>query len=175
MNAGGNSTACTVRMMPADDWQTIRGVRLRALKEAPTAFGSGYEDQSKLTDAQWIEWVRQLTDAKRPAAWLGFVDDEPVGMAVCASDRELVDRGWLVSVWVAPTARQRGVGRTLITHVIEWARHVPYQALHLHVTEGNTPATRLYRRMGFEMTGDTMPHPRIDNLLEHEMRLVIRS
>lgn len=161
--------------MKAGQWQTIRSVRLRALSDAPTAFGSSYEVQSRDSDEQWMERVGQLTDPERAGTWLAWLRDEPVGLVVGVLDAEVAGRAWLVSMWVAPNARRIGVGQQLIRSVIDWGATQQLQCIHLHVTEGNEPAQGLYERIGFRMTGDTMPHPRIQGLSEHEMRYVFAT
>lgn len=158
--------------MAADDWQTIRSVRLRALSDAPSAFGSSYEQQSRESDEQWIERVQQLTDPQHAGTWLAWLHDEPAGMVVGVRDNKVIDRAWLVSMWVAPNVRRLGVGQQLIQSAIDWGSEQQIQALHLHVTDGNEPAKGLYQRVGFSMTGETMPHPRLEDLVEHEMKYV---
>ena len=52
----------------------------------------------------------------------------------------------LISMWVAPSARGRGVGRALVGRVIAAAAGRP---LWLRVLDGNETAIRLYQRCGF--------------------------
>jgi ribosomal protein S18 acetylase RimI-like enzyme len=66
----------------------------------------------------------------------------------------------LISMWVSPAARGRGVGDRLVRAVEEWARQAGAGLLRLAVTEGNDSAITLYRRCGFADTGelgDLMP------------------
>ena len=60
----------------------------------------------------------------------------------------------LFSLWVAPEARGRGVGETLIAECLGWAAaHRPRAAMRLAVVETNAPARRLYERCGFGVIG----------------------
>jgi ribosomal protein S18 acetylase RimI-like enzyme len=62
------------------------------------------------------------------------------------------DRGGtveLISMWVAPFARGRGVGDALVGAVIRWAEDCGARRVALRVAEGNDHATALYRRHGF--------------------------
>jgi ribosomal protein S18 acetylase RimI-like enzyme len=66
----------------------------------------------------------------------------------------------LISMWVSPTARGRGVGDRLIQEVENWSRQGQAKVLRLSVMRGNKAAERLYRRCGFVGTGvlgDVMP------------------
>ena len=166
-------TGPVIRQMNAADWAIIRPLRLRALSDSPSAFGSSFAEQSKESDAQWIERIEQLTDPRRAGMWLAFLGEDAVGMVAGVKDEKDPRRAWLISMWVAPDARRHGLGQALIHHVIDWADQSGMDAMHLHVTDGNDPARRLYERLGFQTTGETMPHPRIPNLIEHEMRRVL--
>jgi L-amino acid N-acyltransferase YncA len=61
------------------------------------------------------------------------------------------------SFMVAPDARERGVGRALGEHVLDWARGQGYRSMQFNaVVETNTAALRLWRSLGFEVVG-TVP------------------
>ena len=40
----------TVRVVDGDDWRTWREIRLRALRDSPSAFGSTYAREEALTE-----------------------------------------------------------------------------------------------------------------------------
>jgi GNAT superfamily N-acetyltransferase len=66
----------------------------------------------------------------------------------------------LVSMWIAPAGRGRGVGDALMAAVEAWARGTGASVLKLAVADGNKPAHKLYLRNGFTDTdepGDLMP------------------
>lgn len=60
--------------------------------------------------------------------------------------------GYIKRVVVHPDFRSRGLARQLLQHVIAYARNeLHLAALDLHVWEGNQPAVRLYRSLGFSL------------------------
>ena len=65
----------------------------------------------------------------------------------------------LVSMYVRPRARGRGVGEALVATVIDWASNRNAACVHLWVTETNAPARALYERCGFALTGERQPVP----------------
>jgi ribosomal protein S18 acetylase RimI-like enzyme len=55
---------------------------------------------------------------------------------------------------VAAAHRGRGIGRALIEDSLRWASGAGYLAMQFNaVAESNTPAVRLYERVGFAIVG----------------------
>ncbi|MGA8923069.1 MAG: GNAT family N-acetyltransferase [Candidatus Dormiibacterota bacterium] len=151
--------------MSPEDWEVFRAVRLAALKDAPYAFGSKYE-REMLADED--NWRRRLAVRNQLVA---EVDGNVVGTAGGIAS----DDGYaaLISMWVAPGARGKGVGEMLVHAVLDWARDEAYPAVHLWVADGNGSAERLYRRCGFVRTGATQPIFPEEPRMEFEMEVVL--
>jgi ribosomal protein S18 acetylase RimI-like enzyme len=153
-----------VREITADDWELMRDVRLAALAEAPSAFGSTYAREADFTEERWRGRIseRSVTffahEERADAAPAGLV-----GVYVEDGDAELV------SMWVRPSARGLGVGAALVEAAAVWAKTRDFGALFLWVTESNAPAVRLYERLGFTPTGERQPLPSNPALAEIRM------
>ena len=153
-----------VRAVIPDDWQTLRDVRLAALREAPYAFGSTYAREAPFTEEQWRGRIND-----RSVTYFAYLPDnpEPAGLAGVYVEDDVAD---VVSMWVRPSARGRGAGEALIEATAEWAKARDHACLQLWVTESNTPARKLYDRCGFELTGERQPLPSDPTLPEVRMR-----
>ena len=82
---------------------------------------------------------------------------KPAGLAGgYVADPDTVE---LVSMYVRPEARGRGVGEALVAAVARWAEAKGAKSLHLWVTEINAPARLLYQRCGFSPTPERQPLP----------------
>src|SRR3970282_2118821 len=57
--------------------------------------------------------------------------------------------GFIFDVWVAPDHRGTGIGKSLVTWAIDWARGRGYRKIKLEVAESNPRARRLYEEIGF--------------------------
>lgn len=57
------------------------------------------------------------------------------------------------NIAVHPDYRRNGVGRAMLTHIIEAARRVGAQNVTLEVRKSNEAAQALYRSLGFEVCG----------------------
>lgn len=76
--------------------------------------------------------------------------------AVAASLISLWDDEPLVAfVMVAPAHQGRGLGRFVLERSMGALAAQGYRRLSLYVTDGNTPAQRLYARLGFTVADDT--------------------
>ena len=159
---GGMVLVCEVG---ADEWEVLRDVRLAALREAPYAFGSTYAREAPFTREQWlgrlarpgrVTFFARLPDAEEPAGLGGAMEED--------------DTAEVVSMWVRPGARGRGVGAALVGAAADWAKARDHETLYLWVTETNTPARVLYERCGFTPTGEHQPLPSDPSLSEIQMR-----
>ena len=74
-------------------------------------------------------------------------DATAVGLAM--GRRRPPDDCMIFSVWVAGSARGRGVGRALMAAVADWARSWGAGRLVLWVYRSNGDAIAFYRRLGF--------------------------
>jgi GNAT superfamily N-acetyltransferase len=151
-----------IRQVELADWRDLREIRLAALLDAPTAFGSTYEQSVTRTDAQW-----QQRAAAGPM-FIAYLDGKAVGLSGGFAEDGVFD---LVAMWVDPAARGKGVAERLVAVVRDWARGRGAKELHLWVTHGNTSAQRLYERLGFAYTGDRQPLPSDPSLVEVRMAL----
>lgn len=150
----------------------LREVRLAALTESPGAFASTYDREAAFDSAEW-ERRAVAASAGRSAATF-FARDEAgkvVGLVGVFENRVDQTTAELVSMWVSPTGRGRGVGNALVERAIHWAREAGYARIELWVTRGNDAAERLYRRAGFAKTGATKPLPSDPCKNELRMRL----
>ena len=132
-------TGVTVRLADPDDWAHWRELRQRSLTEDPDAFSSSTAMWTGANDTE-ERWRARISDGP---CFLAYDEKQPVGMV---AGRVVDGRAELISMWVAPEARRRGIGHALIKCVVEWAAGLP---LSLRVMDGNVPAVTAYERGGF--------------------------
>jgi ribosomal protein S18 acetylase RimI-like enzyme len=147
----------TLKPITPESVASFRAARLAALRDAPRAFGSTYATESLLPDAEWDRRVAQW-QGERSICYLAWDGDDACGIAAGFLDDDDATMAHLVSMWVAPTHRCRGVGRLLVNGIMDWARSVNAVTLRLTVTSCNDEAIRFYERMGFRKTGRTEPY-----------------
>jgi GNAT superfamily N-acetyltransferase len=147
------------------DWRALRDIRLEALRDAPTAFATTYEEEAARGEEHWHRRIA------RGGTFLAYVPEvsatEPAGL----TGGYLIEPGTveLISMYVRSRARGRGVGEALVAAVIGWAGARNAASVQLWVTETNSPARALYERCGFALTGERQPLPSDPGIAEVAM------
>lgn len=119
---------------------------------------------------EWARRAEQHAAGEQRIYFIAEDDDRWVGMA--AGFLEETSEGGsveLLSMWVDPTCRGRGLGRQLVEQVMAWARARGAEQVGLWVTDSNIPAIALYCRCGFTSTGERQPLPSNPALMEERM------
>ena len=139
----------------AEDWAQVREIRLLALAEAPQAFASRLADERDRPESVW----RDRVSSPDASTFLALDDREAVGLVTVFRRPEDHARASLVSMWVMPSLRCRGIGTALTQAVLDWADQRGVQIVNLWVTETNDAAHRMYERCGFVESGERQPLP----------------
>ena len=108
-------------------------------------------------------WRARLGDV--PLNLLLSLDGATAGMVSATTPAEY---GWveIISLWVAPPYRGRGVGDAALRAVVTWAAdRYPDNRVALSVRTGNEPAIRLYERHGFADAGPSPDDPATERLM----------
>ncbi|HVL85620.1 MAG TPA: GNAT family N-acetyltransferase [Pseudonocardia sp.] len=140
-----------VRRLGSDEWALLRDLRLAALRDAPHAFASTHAREAGDTEDAWRE---------RAGAHAWFVAEaggEAVGLVAGAARDGAAAH--VLSMWVHPRHRGRGIGAALVAAVCDWAAARAATQVTLWVADGNDAATRCYARAGFVPTGRRQPLP----------------
>jgi len=154
-----------VDVLAADDWQTLRRVRLRALEESPDAYLSTYDLEVKWSESEWrrsfVEalWVRVVTEGRI------------VGLAhaIRVAGRP-VDERHLECVWVDPDHRGAGVLRAVVEFLIKTEPDV--REWRVWIIDGNSRARGSYEHLGFELTGERQLLPDESGRYERRLKLL---
>ena len=164
-----------IRPLLAEEWPAYRAIRLRALADAPDAFGSTHGAEQALAPETWATRLARATGSGIDHPLAAEQGGALVGLAwakVDAADPAIVN---LFQMWVAPEARGQGVAGALLDEAIRWAHARGARALQLGVNCANLPAVRLYERAGFLETGLREPMRPGSALIEQRMRLVLAA
>jgi GNAT superfamily N-acetyltransferase len=144
-----------IRVATRDEWEPVRELRLRALADAPDAFGSTLDRERRLGEAGWIDWIEGWEGATN-VMFVAVREDRWIGMAVGSRAGDEPD-AHLYGMWVEPSRRSSGIGASLVEQVLGWARAWDARSVILGVTETNAAAAAFYEHLGFADTGERDP------------------
>jgi ribosomal protein S18 acetylase RimI-like enzyme len=161
-----------IEQITTQNVEGFKKVRLRALQEAPYAFGSTYVKEAQFSESEWIRRAERW-HGERGIGFLAMDDGLGCGIAGSFLDANDATRAQLISMWTAPTHRRQGIGEQLVNRVLGWAKSREARVLELMVTSHNEGAIRFYERLGFARTGRVEPYPNDPAVVEYEMARLI--
>lgn len=164
------SQAAVIRPIQPREGAALRDIRLRAIRDTPDAFAVSLADTLAQTAEGWTAWATRNASgdasimyvAEDAGTWIGMAG----GMRDTSGSEEVA---YLISMWVDPAHRGRGLGRRLVERVVGWAGDRGLRRIELWVTAHNTAAIALYARCGFRETGESQPLPSDVALIELKM------
>jgi GNAT superfamily N-acetyltransferase len=132
---------------------------MRALADAPYAYGSTLATEQEYDEARWQQWIAES------AIFLAG-DSGVLGAMQLHETRSR----FLYAMWVAPPARGTGTAQALVDAAAKWARSEGVNELTLYVADGNERAFRMFEKLGFTKTGVCKALRDGEPDLCHEMR-----
>ena len=138
-------------------WPLLKDVRLRALADAPEAFGTTLAEAQAYSDAEWQARARRFSELPPAVGCLAYLDNIPCGMACAYPSGENPQAAGMTSFWAAPKARGQGVADALVSFIAEWTKAQGLSVLEADVVEDNHRAIAFYKRIEFQATDHSEP------------------
>ena len=168
------NTTVSLRWLGADDAAAFQALRLAALQEVPSAFGSSYQEEKD-------EAVSLVAERLAPAPGRGivgaWVDGQLVG-TLAIRRKTSVKQGHQAVIWgvyLAAAQRGQGIAQAMLAEALAFAKQqAGLLQIHLGVTTSNTSALRLYQAAGFSIYGTEPAALFIDGQLFDEYLMVLR-
>lgn len=139
--------------------ELLRELRLRALQDAPDAFLENYDDARNQSLEHWEERAKRNAISSSSTYFFGFFDGNLLGMVGAYISGDEPDVTNLCAMWVAPEARQKGLGKTLVERALIWANEAHTEKVRLWFNSEDAGAEQFYRSCGFKDTGVTAVFP----------------
>lgn len=109
----------------------------------------------------WGVHTLDVEKLRRPGITLFAAREQGEVVGVCALKLITLTHAELKSMHVKSSSRGRGLGRFLVTHVLEFARSGGVERVSLETSpdEAFAPARRLYSSLGFKDSGPFADYP----------------
>ena len=164
-----------IRKLLPDDVQQYRAVRLRALRDEPSAFGSSLDEEA---DRPLQFFAAQLAPGSERELIGAFEGDTLVGIVGITREEgaKEMHRAFLRSMFVAPQSRGQGIGKQLLANALCAVDAMPgVRQVTLAVTAGNTAALALYEAAGFRPYGRAPEALFVQGAYHDEILMVLRT
>lgn len=143
-----------VRAVRPDEWESLKSVRLRALRDSPDAFCTTYVEAAAFGDDVWIDRAGVESESM---SFIAVDGEEFVGLAVGVMCNDgVLD---VVSVWVDPQHRGAGIAQRLMSAIEDWGTALGATVARLDVEAENERAGKFYARLGYASTGVRETYP----------------
>lgn len=166
-----SADAFVIRVLEAADAPAYLPLRLRALREHPSAFADNAEEVAALP-------LQTLAERMAPGPGHCIVgafdgDQQLCGMAGVHREplAKLAHKAWLWGVYLAPEVRGGRLARLLLEQALALAGEFGVRQVVLGVNAANAVARALYERLGFVPFGLERGFLRHDGVLHDEVHM----
>jgi RimJ/RimL family protein N-acetyltransferase len=143
----------TIRLANTADAIQFSELRMQALRDNPTFFGSSYESRENCS----IEWATKVLHPKSTdgAIFIAEYDQQLFGIASILRAPSIKTRhsATIGGVFIQPEWRHLGIIDAFVMECGKWAKIQNVIIIKLAVTTTNLPAINAYTRLGFEIYG----------------------
>lgn len=163
-----------IRRLTPSDAAIFQAFRLAALQDAPTAFGSSFQEEKDFP-ASVIEGRLALKPDRGPFG--AFQGEELVGLVALGREnmKNLAHKALVWGMYVKPEHRGKGIAKALLQEALSLARSVPeLRQVNLNVNASNASAIRLYESFGFKSFGREPGAMFINGELHDELHMFLR-
>jgi ribosomal protein S18 acetylase RimI-like enzyme len=144
----------TIVTLSPEGWESYRAIRLEALQNEPEAFASNYARMMDRPSSFWITRLEDSASDTRKLLLFAEEDGELLGLVGAYPDEQPGITN-VISMYVRPQSRRKGVGRALLAAIVECLSELPApHEIRLAVNQSQQAAVNLYSSFGFQKVGE---------------------
>lgn len=142
-----------IRKLSVADAESYWALRLQSLKQSPESFLMTYEEELQIENP--VQIYSEKIKSNNRYTYGAFVNDELIGVVTLQLETPLKIRhkANILAMFVSQKHRGLKIGRLLMQHLIENAKLLELEQLHLTVVSTNIAAKNLYTSLGFSRYG----------------------
>ena len=140
----------TVKKILKSDWQKYRDIRLEALKNEPSAFGSSYITELNRTDKDWQERFSMVEKSDGDRFFHSVCDNNRM-ISIGGAFRDNNDEWNVVAIYTKSEYRGLGIGKLLMTNILDEFNNRAIKKIFLKVNINQKAAISLYKKFDFKI------------------------
>lgn len=164
----------SIKKLQTSEWQKYKDLRLEALADSPTAFGSSAEEEAKRPDEYWRGRIDNGNHKPLNLIIFAEFNGELIGMVGAFAENK-VKIQHIADVWgmyVKSKFRGQGVGKFLLESLLNELRaSQEIKKIKIAATSTNQAAVGLYEKLGFQVVGELKKELLVDGEYYDELLL----
>ena len=151
---GKNRTSYTLRSPELADAEKMIAYLKTTAEE--TEYGLSYPEELNFTIKDEEDFITHYASDKGSIMISAFDGDRLVGNASlsCVMDRKKTLHRATFGIAILKSDWGQGLGKKILSELIDFAKQAGYEALELEVASSNTSAINLYKDLGFAVYGE---------------------
>ncbi len=142
-----------IRKATISDFERIKEMKLRA-KACEREYSKSLKPMRECRE-RYLTYLRDDLTKEDRAVFVAIERGEPVGMITGSIHttlpiRVLRRQGHVSSLFVMPAHRKKGLATRLVEELLKWLREKGIRDVRLAAHSDNTPALKLFGRLGFQ-------------------------
>lgn len=137
-----------IKKIDKSDWKKYKEIRLEALKNDPSAFGSSYELESKRSDEDWQKRFED-SDLQESKKLFYAAQSNEQFVAIGGAFRDENNEWNIIAIYTKPEKRGMGVGSKLLSSILDDLKGRNIPKIFLRVNVNQAAAVLLYKKLGF--------------------------
>ncbi|MGE6995244.1 GNAT family N-acetyltransferase [Pseudomonas sp. NPDC047961] len=142
-----------IKILTPETWELYKSARLNSLKESLDSFGSIYNQEAVLSDAEWKSRLDLKSRDIDALPLIAELKGQPVGIAWGFIHKPNLQVAHIYQMWVSPELRGKGIAKSLLLEIKSWALGRGCSLMALGVTTSNEAAVNFYKSFGFVAAG----------------------
>ncbi len=134
---------------PLERWEEYKQLRLESLSDSPQSFLDDIDKTQEISKEEWQKKLENIYFAEMDGKWVGMI-------GAYQDERSKLNHIMkVVSFYVSPKYRGHGIGKALLSEVIDKSKKVKgVKKLELGVITTQEAAYQLYLTLGFKKVGE---------------------
>jgi ribosomal protein S18 acetylase RimI-like enzyme len=158
-------THISITTLNPSRWEEAKILRLEALQQDPSAFGSSYDEEVAFEDHVWKTRLETAVHRDNIITLYAEFNGQLVGMMGAGWSKYIKYKhiASIYAVYVTPSMRGRSIGSQLLHTLLDELATIPQiEKVKLMVTTNQSAAIALYEKSGFKSIGIAQKDLKVD-------------